>query len=117
MKKQWIVLTLAVVSALLYVGCKKTQPQSETAVPADSAKTQPSDVIKLTYANFPPAPTFPCVQMERWNTEFENRPWKSCCSDRPRGIALDAKEMMAASSAARPISAVCAWPISPDDSW
>ena len=22
--------------------------------------------IKLTYANFPPAPTFPCVQMERW---------------------------------------------------
>ena len=22
--------------------------------------------IKLTYANFPPAPTFPCVQMEKW---------------------------------------------------
>jgi len=25
--------------------------------------------IKLNYANFPPAPTFPCVQMERWKTE------------------------------------------------
>lgn len=25
--------------------------------------------IKLTYANFPPAPTFPCVQMERWAKE------------------------------------------------
>ena len=22
--------------------------------------------IMLTYANFPPATTFPCVQMERW---------------------------------------------------
>ena len=25
--------------------------------------------MKLSYANFPPAPTFPCVQMERWKTE------------------------------------------------
>jgi TRAP-type C4-dicarboxylate transport system substrate-binding protein len=29
--------------------------------------------IKLTYANFPPAPTFPCVQMERWKTEMGKR--------------------------------------------
>ena len=29
--------------------------------------------IKLTYANFPPAQTFPCVQMERWKTEVEKR--------------------------------------------
>ena len=29
--------------------------------------------IKLTYANFPPASTFPCVQMERWKTEVEKR--------------------------------------------
>ena len=29
--------------------------------------------IKLTYANFPPAPTFPCVQMERWKVEVEKR--------------------------------------------
>jgi len=29
--------------------------------------------IKLTYANFPPAPTFPCIQMERWKTEVEKR--------------------------------------------
>lgn len=28
---------------------------------------------KLSYANFPPAPTFPCVQMERWKTEVEKR--------------------------------------------
>jgi TRAP-type C4-dicarboxylate transport system substrate-binding protein len=29
--------------------------------------------IKLTYANFPPAPTFPCVQMERWVKEVDQR--------------------------------------------
>jgi len=29
--------------------------------------------ITLTYANFPPASTFPCVQMERWVKEIEKR--------------------------------------------
>ena len=29
--------------------------------------------IKLTYANFPPATTFPCIQMERWAKEVEKR--------------------------------------------
>ncbi len=29
--------------------------------------------IVLTYANFPPAPTFPCIQMERWTKELEKR--------------------------------------------
>jgi TRAP-type C4-dicarboxylate transport system substrate-binding protein len=29
--------------------------------------------IKLTYAAFPPAPTYQCVQMERWKTEVEKR--------------------------------------------
>jgi len=29
--------------------------------------------ITLSYANFPPAPTFPCVQMERWAKEVETR--------------------------------------------
>lgn len=32
-----------------------------------------AETIKLTYANFPPAPTFPCVQMERWTKEVEKR--------------------------------------------
>ena len=27
----------------------------------------------LTYANFPPAKTFPCIQMEQWKTEMEKR--------------------------------------------
>lgn len=29
--------------------------------------------ITLTYANFPAAPTFPCVQMERWAQEVQTR--------------------------------------------
>lgn len=32
-----------------------------------------ADTIKLTYANFPPASTFPCVQMERWAKEVKER--------------------------------------------
>jgi len=38
------------------------------AMPVGATKT-----ITLTYANFPPASTFPCVQMERWKTEVEKR--------------------------------------------
>jgi TRAP-type transport system periplasmic protein len=32
-----------------------------------------AETIKLTYANFPPASTFPCVQMEKWTKEVEKR--------------------------------------------
>lgn len=35
------------------------------------AAEEPVETITLRYANFPPAPTFPCVQMERWVDEAE----------------------------------------------
>ena len=35
--------------------------------------TAGASAITLTYANFPPAPTFPCVQMERWAKEVRER--------------------------------------------
>jgi len=51
--------------------------------------------IKLSYANFPPAPTFPCVQMERWKTEVEKRTnGKVLVNTFPGGTLLDAKNMM-----------------------
>jgi len=51
--------------------------------------------IKLTYANFPPAPTFPCVQMERWKTEVEKRTnAKVAVQTFPGGTLVDAKNMM-----------------------
>ena len=50
---------------------------------------------KLNYANFPPAPTFPCVQMERWKTEVEKRTEGSVAINTfPGGTLLGAKGMM-----------------------
>ena len=51
--------------------------------------------IKLSYANFPPAPTFPCVQMERWKKEVETRTnGKVVVNTFPGGTLLGAKNMM-----------------------
>ncbi len=51
--------------------------------------------IKLSYANFPPAPTFPCVQMERWKKEVEKRTnGKVQVNTYPGGTLLGAKNMM-----------------------
>jgi TRAP-type C4-dicarboxylate transport system substrate-binding protein len=57
-----------------------------------SATAEP---IKLTYANFPPAPTFPCVQMEKWKKEVEKRTdGKVAVQTFPGGTLLNAKGMM-----------------------
>jgi TRAP-type C4-dicarboxylate transport system substrate-binding protein len=51
--------------------------------------------IKLKYANFPPAPTFPCIQMERWKKEVEQRTRGKVVIDTfPGGTLLGAKNMM-----------------------
>ena len=57
--------------------------------------TVQAEPIKLTYANFPPAPTFPCVQMERWKKEVEKRTnGKVSVQTFPGGTLLKAKAMM-----------------------
>lgn len=54
-----------------------------------------AETITLSYANFPPAPTFPCVQMERWKTEVEKRTnGQVAIKTYPGGTLLGAKEMM-----------------------
>ena len=51
--------------------------------------------IKLNYANFPPAPTFPCVQMERWKVEVEKRTnGQVMINTFPGGTLLGAKGML-----------------------
>ncbi|MFY9943992.1 MAG: TRAP transporter substrate-binding protein [Desulfobacterales bacterium] len=51
--------------------------------------------VTLSYANFPPAPTFPCVQMERWKQEVESRTQGLVqINTFPGGTLLDAKDMM-----------------------
>jgi len=50
--------------------------------------------IVLKYANFPPAPTFPCVQMERWAKEIEKRTaGKVKVQTFPGGTLLPAKSI------------------------
>lgn len=49
----------------------------------------------LTYANFPPAKTFPSVQMERWKTEVEKRTnGKLAVQTFPGSTLLGAKNML-----------------------
>ena len=51
--------------------------------------------VKLSYANFPPSPTFPCVQMERWKKEVEKRTnGKVVVNTYPGSTLLGAKNMM-----------------------
>ncbi len=57
--------------------------------------TAESRPITLSYANFPPASTFPCVQMERWKTEVEARTnGQVVVNTFPGGTLLGAREMM-----------------------
>ena len=59
------------------------------------ASVAASAVIELTYANFPPAPTFPCVQMERWAREVEKRTGgKVKVRTFPGGTLLPAKNIL-----------------------
>jgi len=51
--------------------------------------------IELRYANFPPAPTFPCVQMERWAKEVAKRTNGAVkVTTYPGGTLLGAKNML-----------------------
>ena len=51
--------------------------------------------IKLTYANFPPAATFPCVQMEHWAKEVEKKTaGKVKVQTFPGGTLLPAKNIL-----------------------
>ena len=54
-----------------------------------------AEPITLSYANFPPAVTFPCVQMERWKVEVEKRTHGAVAVQTfPGGTLLGAKNML-----------------------
>lgn len=51
--------------------------------------------VRLRYANFPPANTFPCVQMERWISEIQKATnGKVQIDSFPGGALLDARSML-----------------------
>jgi TRAP-type C4-dicarboxylate transport system substrate-binding protein len=80
-KKTLFFMSVLFTAAVLFSGM---QPAAVAAGP-----------VKLSYANFPPAPTFPCVQMERWKAEVEKRTnGMVAINTYPGGTLLDAKGMM-----------------------
>jgi TRAP-type C4-dicarboxylate transport system substrate-binding protein len=55
----------------------------------------PAGALILSYANFPPSGTFPCVQMEHWKQEVEKRTeGKVEINTFPGGTLLGAKNML-----------------------
>jgi len=64
----FLALILAVVPLL--AACAAPTP-APPAPPEEEAP--PAKVISLTFAHFPPAPTFPCVSMEDWADKVEAR--------------------------------------------
>jgi TRAP-type C4-dicarboxylate transport system substrate-binding protein len=73
------------VGLTLFLGVTLSAP---SAVRAEAA-------LKLTYANFPPAATFPCVQMEHWAKEVEKRTGgKVKVQTFPGGTLLAAKNIL-----------------------
>jgi len=77
------VLLSCCVFALFMTGCGKGQGGATSA-----------PVITLNYANFPPATTFPCIQMERWKAEVEKRTQgKVKVHTYPGGTLLGAKDI------------------------
>ncbi|WP_022663409.1 TRAP transporter substrate-binding protein [Paucidesulfovibrio longus] len=97
-----IFLLTALLGALLLAGCggsgdqqaaQKSETQTE-GQPAAEAPAKP-EPVKLTYANFPPAFTVPCVQMERWKDEVQNRSDGAVAVETfPGGTLLNAKNML-----------------------
>lgn len=61
---------------------------------AGCGKKEQTAVVTLNYANFPPASTFPCVQMEHWKKEVERRAGgKLKINTYPGGTLLGAKDI------------------------
>jgi len=87
MKKYVYLVICVVLTCAILNGCGKTEKPA--------AQPPAKQIITLTYANFPPASTFPCVQMERWKTEVEKRTGNKVeIKTFPGGSLLEAKDMM-----------------------
>ncbi|OEU75099.1 MAG: C4-dicarboxylate ABC transporter substrate-binding protein [Desulfuromonadales bacterium C00003068] len=84
---RWLVVW-CVLLALLVSGCQRDETTT------DAAATQ--ETVTLSYANFPPATTFPCVQMEHWKEQVEQDSGGSLAINTfPGGTLLGAKDMLA----------------------
>lgn len=81
--KKLSVFTLAAIFAVIF------------AFPYLTTLNAEAKSLTLNYANFPPAPTFPCVQMERWKTQVEQKTnGEIKINTFPGGTLLGARGMM-----------------------
>lgn len=84
---RWLVVW-CVLLALLVSGCQRDEAAT------DAASVQKT--VTLSYANFPPATTFPCVQMEHWKEQVElDSSGSLAINTFPGGTLLGAKDMLA----------------------
>ncbi|MBW2186428.1 MAG: TRAP transporter substrate-binding protein [Deltaproteobacteria bacterium] len=84
---RWLVVW-CVLLALLVSGCQRDETTTDVA--------QGEKTVTLSYANFPPATTFPCVQMEHWKQQVEQASSGSLAINTfPGGTLLGAKDMLA----------------------
>lgn len=88
MSRKTTLLTALLLCCTLLAACGQDQSKEQ------GKQAAPAAVIKLSYANFPPASTFPCIQMERWKAEVEKRTnGKVVVETYPGGTLLEAKNM------------------------
>ena len=89
--KRFCLLFLAVLVAAALSACGG---ESKDTASTDEAQA-PVETIELTYANFPPAFTVPCVQMEHWKEEVQARTnGQVQVATFPGGTLLKSKNML-----------------------
>ncbi len=93
MKRLLQVAGLAAGVLVALCGCGRgNAARVQASRPAELGVSEP--LIVLTYANFPPASTFPCVQMERWAREITARTEGVVkVQTFPNGVLLGARDM------------------------
>lgn len=85
-------LVALLAGCLLWVGCERA-PETEAPEPAEKAAPAP-EPLKLTYAFFAPAGTFPGRQMQHWADEISKRTDGLVTVETfPGGTLLGAKDM------------------------
>ena len=89
-------LAVVLMISLLAAGCKQEpgKPEQGKEKTTGTATQPAAGQIVLKYANFPPAATFPCVQMDHWKAEVEKRTGgKVKVQTFPGGTLLGAKNI------------------------
>ncbi|MGE4551752.1 MAG: TRAP transporter substrate-binding protein [Desulfovibrionaceae bacterium] len=98
--KRLILAATALLLAVALVACggesETKKPEAQKAEPAAAPAPAPApEKIELTYANFPPAFTVPCVQMEHFKAEVEKRTGgQVSIATFPGGTLLGSKNML-----------------------